>query len=86
MHGFVHREDGDAVAEARVFFSASPVEVPDVALLTDGQGRFTLYAPAPGRYEVACQADGLESAMVPIDVTAGQEEVEVDIGLEAHAE
>jgi hypothetical protein len=56
-----------------------------VALLTDDQGRFTLYAPAPGHYEVACHAEGLEPVTVPIDVTAGQKEVQIDIELTAGA-
>ena len=86
MHGSVHRDNGGAIAEARVFFSASPVEVPDVALLTDAEGRFTIHAPAPGHYEVSCHADGLEPATVAIDVDASQEEVQVDIALRMVAE
>ena len=86
VYGFVHRDDGGAVAEARVSFSVSPVEVPDVALLTDGKGRFTLHAPAPGHYEVSCHADGLEPTMVAIDLVAGQGEVQVDIELKATAQ
>jgi hypothetical protein len=86
VHGSVHRADGGAVAEARVFFSASPVEVPDVALLTDGEGRFTMHAPAPGHYELSCHADGLEPATVAIDLGAGEEEVQVDIELKTIAQ
>lgn len=86
VHGFVHLSDGSAVVEARVFFSRSPTDVPDVALLSDRQGRFTLYAPAPGHYEVTCQADGLEPATVQINAVAGQEEVQVDVVLEPTAD
>lgn len=86
MHGSVHRDDGDAVAEARVFFTVSPVGVPDVALLTDGEGRFTMHAPTPGHYELSCHSDGLEPAMVAIDLGAGEEEVQVDIALKTIAQ
>ena len=82
----MHRDDGDAIEEARVFFAVSPVAVPDVALLTDAHGRFTLVAPAPGHYEVACHADGWEPAQVALDVAAGQHEVEVRLELRAVAE
>jgi hypothetical protein len=86
IRGRAHRSDGSAVADARVFFSVSPVAVPDVALLTDDQGRFTLFAPAPGHYELACHAEGLEPATVSLDILAGQEEVQVDIELTAGAD
>jgi Carboxypeptidase regulatory-like domain len=79
IRGRVHRADGSAVPEARVFFVSAPVAVPDVALLTDDGGRFALYAPAPGRYEVGCHAEGLEPASVAIDV--GESEMEVDVEL-----
>lgn len=85
VQGRAHRTDGGAVVEARVFFSIAPVAVPDVALLTDDQGRFTLFAPAPGHYEVACHAEGLKPVTVPIDIPAGQKEVQVDIELTAEA-
>lgn len=49
---------GAPLAGARVMFKQAPVSVPDVALLTDGAGAFRLAAPAPGRYVVACFADG----------------------------
>jgi hypothetical protein len=62
------------------------VEVPDVALLTDGKGRFTIHAPAPGHYEVSCHAEGMEPATVAIDLGAGEGEVQVDIELKATAQ
>jgi len=69
------------VTEARVFFGAAPVPMPDIAALTDDDGRFSLYAPAPGAYELVCHADGLDPATVPIDVLPGSESIAVDVEL-----
>jgi hypothetical protein len=55
--------------------------MPDIAALTDDDGRFSLYAPAPGAYELVCHADGLDPATVPIDVLPGSESIAVDVEL-----
>ncbi|MDF2731368.1 MAG: hypothetical protein K0T01_3159, partial [Acidimicrobiia bacterium] len=39
-----HLADDSPVIEARVFFGTSPVPMPDIATLTDEDGRFSLYA------------------------------------------
>ena len=79
IDGRSHLADDSPVIEARVFFGTGPVPLPDIATLTDDDGRFSLYAPAPGRYEVVCHADGLEPATVPIDVDGMSDSIEVDI-------
>ncbi len=79
IDGRSHLADDSPVIEARVFFGTGPVPLPDIATLTDDDGRFSLYAPAPGRYEVVCHADGLEPATVPIDVDGMSNSIEVDI-------
>lgn len=81
IRGWVHRIDGGAVVEARVYFQSAPIAVPDVALLTDADGRFTLYAPVPGRYEVACRTDDTAGASVVLELAETDAEVEVDIEL-----
>ncbi|HEY9377479.1 MAG TPA: hypothetical protein VIQ02_10325 [Jiangellaceae bacterium] len=41
--------EGKPVAEARVFYTESPVPMPDVAALSGADGRFELTMPAAGR-------------------------------------
>jgi Carboxypeptidase regulatory-like domain len=79
IEGRAHLLDDSPVIEARVFFTTSPMPLPDIATLTDDDGRFALYAPAPGRYEVVCHADGHDPTTVPIDVDGVSESVEVDV-------
>ena len=81
IEGRAHLADDSPVIEARVFFGMSPVPLPDIAALTDDDGRFSLYAPAPGTYELVCHADGLDPATIPIDVVAGSERIAVDVEL-----
>lgn len=81
IEGRAHLADDSPVVEAQVFFTTGPVPLPDIATLTDDDGRFSLYAPAPGRYELACYAEGLDPATIPIDVEADSELIEVDIEL-----
>jgi hypothetical protein len=72
---------GQPVAGARVFFIGSPVPVPDVALLTDAAGRFSLTAPAPGAYRIGCNSDKFGSAAITVNVPEGQNvEVEIRVG------
>ena len=56
--GVVRGPGGAQLPLARVFIARGPVPVPDVAALTDAEGRFTLSLPATGSYEVACVAEG----------------------------
>lgn len=83
IEGRAHLADDTPVSEARVFFATAPVPLPDIATLTDEDGRFSLYAPAPGMYQLVCHADGLDPATVPIDVRADSVSVELDIELGA---
>jgi len=81
IEGRAHLADDSPVIEARVFFGAAPVPLPDIAALTDDDGRFSLYAPTPGTYELVCHADGLDPATVAIDVLPGSDSIAVDVEL-----
>lgn len=81
ISGRVHLPDGRAVSEARVSIASSPVPTPDVALLTDDDGRFELRAPTAGRYEVAIHADGLDPQVIQIDAREGEPRVAMDVEL-----
>ena len=79
VEGRTHRADDSPVVEARVLFSMAPVPLPDIATLSDDNGRFSLYAPAPGTYELECHADGLNPVTIPIEVDENSETIEVDV-------
>lgn len=64
IRGTVRDQEGAPIAGARVFYEAAPVAVPDVAILTDGRGRFALAAPVSGDYQLRCVADGYAPARV----------------------
>jgi hypothetical protein len=72
VQGRVVDHNGDPVSGAAVMFSASPVPVPDIAELTGPDGRFTLAAPAPGRYMVSVRATTGASVQREVDVGAVQ--------------
>ncbi|WP_202879515.1 carboxypeptidase-like regulatory domain-containing protein [Serinicoccus kebangsaanensis] len=57
IRGIVLDASGSPVPDARVALEAGPVPVPDVALLSDGDGQFWLDVPQPGEYVVAAHAD-----------------------------
>lgn len=57
IQGVVLNARGQPVAGARVSWVQAPVAMPDVSLLTDSAGRFTLAAPAPGSYTLRCDSD-----------------------------
>jgi hypothetical protein len=65
---------------ARVFITEAPVSVPDIAALTDADGRFTLAAPRPGRYVVGCAGHDGESASGAVDVKDGAADLTLRLG------
>ena len=75
IRGEVVDERGRPVPDARILVLAAPAPHPDTALLASADGRFTLGAPLPGRYELAVHADGHPAATVAVEVGAGQQAV-----------
>ena len=71
IHGRVVDAHGQPVAQARVGWADGPVALPDVMLLSDAQGRFTLAAPAPGHYTLQCHSDAHGQARLAVQA-AGQ--------------
>lgn len=72
--GIVLDAAGKPLAQARVYFSAAPGSVPDIAALSGADGRFELSAPRPGRYQVTASSDAHGSASVPVEVGASNVE------------
>jgi hypothetical protein len=71
--GVVRDSRGRPVSQARVYFTAGPVPLPDIAALTNDQGEFSLSAPADGNYEVECAADGFSLASTKVMIKSSQE-------------
>lgn len=78
--GTVTGPGGARIAEASVYFLAGPVPLPDIAQLTDDEGRFQLTAPAPGTYRIGVRAPDLEPAEVTVEAR-GEPEVRVEVRL-----
>ena len=75
LAGVVRGPADEPVPLARVFIASGPVPVPDIAALTDAEGRFALSLPAAGAYQLECAADGF----VPLSTT-------VEVGREREAQ
>ncbi len=57
IHGSVVDAKGKPVAGGRISWAKGPVALPDVMLLSDARGGFTLAAPTPGDYRLRCDTD-----------------------------
>lgn len=73
VSGRVADASGKPVAQARVYFTDGPAPLPDLALLTDMNGRFSLSVPKPGTYQLGCAADGFANAAATVEVTGNQD-------------
>lgn len=71
--GEVRDPQGRPAAQARVFFVSSPVPVPDIAMLTGADGKFTLSVPAGGVYQIGINADNCAPLTTTVTVTEGQD-------------
>jgi hypothetical protein len=81
VKGTVRDAAGKPVAGATVFFASAPVPVPDIAAVTDAEGRFALSAPAAGTYELGCHAEGFGAAKAVVTVPGtGETEIELKPG------
>jgi hypothetical protein len=72
IHGQVVDPAGNPVSEAAVYVAAAPVAMPDIALLTDEQGNFTLGAPAAVQYAIGARAEPWAPVQVAVEVNLAQ--------------
>jgi uncharacterized GH25 family protein len=72
IRGQVLDSGGHPVAGARVFFLRGPGPLPEIAALSDAQGRFALATSRPGAFSigVATDAQGSGEAEVVVSVEA----------------
>jgi uncharacterized GH25 family protein len=70
ISGVVLDPNGNPVEGARVYVTASPAPIPDVALLTGPDGAFVIGASAAGKYRIAASAEGFETGEAEFDTGA----------------
>ena len=75
--GTVVDSTGMPVADARIAFSRAPVAMPDIAMLSDERGAFTLSVPVKGEYELMVTADPHPPRTTTVHVDADRVEVEL---------
>lgn len=80
ISGVVRSPNGKPVSNARVYFTAGPVPLPEIAALTDSNGAFSLTAPAPGEYVIESAADEFGARSSTVKVKGG-EQVRLDLKL-----
>lgn|GEM_PF-1860939 len=80
ISGTVLSAGGQPVALARVYVLAAPGPVPDVALLTDADGRFEIGTLQPGAYEIGASTDGLGSGSVAVRLARADARVQIKLG------
>lgn len=71
LAGVVRGPTGEPVPLARVLIAGGPVPVPDIAALTDAEGRFALSLPAAGAYQLECVADDFAPLSTTVEVGEG---------------
>lgn len=69
--GHVLDAHGRPVAGARLDWVEAPVALPDQALLSGPDGRFTLAVPAAGRYRLRATSDAHGQAEAALDARPG---------------
>lgn len=67
------------IPTARVTIESSPRPLPDVAALTDDEGRFTLSTAGPGRYTIAVHAEGFKAARIECDIDTTDQHIDVKL-------
>ena len=73
ISGVVRGSDGKPVSNARVYFTAGPVPLPEIAAVTDSRGEFSLTAPAPGEYVIESADDKFGSRSSKVKVKGGEQ-------------
>lgn len=78
--GVVRDNAGKPIADARIYFTDSPMPLPDIAMLTDGNGKYSLSVPSAGKYTIGYNADGFAPETTTVKIESEQK-VHLDIRL-----
>jgi hypothetical protein len=73
ISGVVRDTAGSPVPNARLYFVSGPAALPDIATLSDSNGKFSLTAPAAGTYTIECSADNYVAAQLSVSVPSAPE-------------
>lgn len=71
------------MAEAAVYIVKAPVNMPDLAQLTDEQGQFMVPAPVPGLYTLGARSDEWGPVQTEVEVS-GTEPVTIELKFSFH--
>jgi hypothetical protein len=80
ISGVVRDPQRNPIPGARIAFTTAPVSLPDIAALSDNNGRFTISVPVPGRYTIQCNTDRFPPALITVEIIDTQE-VKLEIQL-----
>lgn len=78
IHGVVTDPSGQPVPGAVVMLAAAPVPVPDIAALTDAEGRFSIVVPASGAYRLLVRG-AIDLVEIPVVVHESSVEVSAEL-------
>ena len=81
IRGQVLDPEGNPVAEAAVYVISAPAAMPDIAQLTDPDGRFAIAAPIPGHYRLGVRSDNFGQTEQEVEVDR-EEPVVVEVRFE----
>jgi len=70
--GQVLTSEGEPIAEAAVMITGHSPPHPDIALLTDVQGRYRFDGLLPGEYEILVNTEAFGMQTRPVSLGAGQ--------------
>ena len=71
IDGRVITRDGQPVVDATVAVTGDSPPHPDIAALTDEEGRFEFHDVIPGKYELTATSDQYSSARCQVEVGQG---------------
>jgi hypothetical protein len=80
IFGTVRDDKGRPVANASASFVRGPGNLPDIAMLTDAGGKFSLTAPTSGEFVIQIHADGFRAEEISVSVRTGEQK-NVDVTL-----
>ena len=78
IHGVVTDPAGQPVSGAVVMVAAAPVPVPDIAALTDSEGRFSIIVPVQGTYRLLIRG-AIDLVEIPVAVHEASVEVSAEL-------
>lgn len=72
ISGVISDSDGKPLADAQIYFTESPMPLPDIAMLTDSDGKYSLSVPSAGKYGIGYNAAGFASKKVTVTIGSEQ--------------